>query len=93
MASPARPALKAWRDVDGRMAMRVLSLTTLSAALLLAVPAAARTTAQAEPDQSPTAKPSVGEQKICKKLKVTGSRMGDRVCLTRDEWKRVDEQK
>jgi hypothetical protein len=30
------------------------------------------------------------EKKVCKKLTVSGSRVGDRVCLTADQWKKVE---
>ncbi|MCF2513550.1 hypothetical protein LVY65_00485 [Sphingomonas sp. G124] len=69
--------------------MRIITLATLSAALVFAVPATAK--GQSDSDQ-PTAGQSA-EKKVCKKLKVTGSRMGDRVCLTASEWKKVEEQK
>lgn len=69
--------------------MRIITLATLSAALVVAVPATART--QSDSDQ-PTAGQSA-EKKVCKKLKVTGSRMSDRVCLTESEWKKVEDQK
>jgi hypothetical protein len=69
--------------------MRIFALATLSAALVVAVPAGAKT--QSDSDQ-PTAGQSA-DKKVCKKLKVTGSRMSDRVCMTASEWKKVEEQK
>jgi hypothetical protein len=69
--------------------MRMLGLTILSAALICSVPAVAKT--QAEPEQPAAGKAS--EKKICRKLAITGSRMGERKCLTREEWKKVDEIK
>lgn len=69
--------------------MRIITLATLSAALVVAVPATAKS--QSDSDQS-TASQSA-EKKVCKKLKVTGSRMGDRVCMTATEWKKVEDQK
>lgn len=70
--------------------MRKLFMTFLSAALVAAVPATAKT--QADQDQQATAGKSA-DKKICKKLTVTGSRMGERVCLTAEQWKKVEEQK
>ena len=69
--------------------MRLLTFAALSAALVCAVPAAAKT--QNEPDQPTVGNPA--DKKICRKLTITGSRMGERVCLTREEWKKVDEVK
>lgn len=69
--------------------MRSISFALLSAALICSVPAAAKT--QDESEQQKIGDTS--DKKICKKLKVTGSRMGERVCLTREEWKQVEELK
>jgi hypothetical protein len=33
-----------------------------------------------------------GEKKICKRLATSGSRMAERVCLTKAEWKKVNEE-
>lgn len=68
--------------------MRLFSLAIVSAALSIAAPAAAKTNAQST-DQAAAGQSA----KVCKKLKVTGSRMADRVCLTRDQWKQVDQAK
>ncbi len=67
--------------------MRSISFAVLSAALVVAAPAAAQSA-----DDRPSAKPAA-EKKICKKLTVTGSRMAERICLTREEWKQVEELK
>jgi hypothetical protein len=61
----------------------------MSATLVVAMPATAKT--QAEPEQSAAGKDA--EKKICKKLTITGSRMGERVCLTASQWKKVEEVK
>ena len=69
--------------------MRMISLATLSAALIVSVPVAAKT----QPADEQVAKAGASEKKICKKLTITGSRNGERVCLTREQWKKVDEVK
>jgi hypothetical protein len=69
--------------------MRSISFVVLSAALICSVPAAAKT--QSEPDQQSLS--TATDKKVCKRLKVTGSRMHERVCLTKDEWKKVEEVK
>ena len=68
--------------------MRLISLAIVTAALSIASPAAAKTNAQADQTAS-----SQSAKKICKKLEVTGSRMGERVCLTKQQWKQVDQVK
>jgi len=68
--------------------MRLLSLAIVSAALSIAAPAASKTNAQTA-DQAASGQ----SEKVCKKLKTTGSRMAERVCLTRDQWKQVDQVK
>ena len=70
--------------------MRIISLAALSAALVISVPAVAKTQ---NPDDQTIAKAGEAEKKICKKLTITGSRTGERVCMTRDQWKKVDEVK
>jgi hypothetical protein len=77
--------------------MRFIPLAILSSALLIAVPAAARTgvptqTASAQVTQVAEAKAPADEKKICKRLAVSGTRMADRVCLTKEEWKKVEEE-
>lgn len=76
--------------------MRIIPLATLSAALLFAAPATAQNTTQAGAAASTAAqatKATADEKKICKRLAVSGTRMADRVCLTKDEWKKVEEDK
>jgi hypothetical protein len=70
----------------GRSIMRPISFAILSAFLLCSAPAAAKT--QPEPEQQTAGNPAA--KKVCRTLKITGSRMGERVCLTREEWKQVD---
>ena len=77
--------------------MRITSIVSLSAALLLAVPVAAQTSSQAgtattSASAAQTAKPEA-EKKICKRLAVSGTRMADRVCLTKTEWEKVEQEK
>ncbi|HVF38202.1 MAG TPA: hypothetical protein VNA29_09715 [Sphingomicrobium sp.] len=69
--------------------MRNIALA-VSAALLFAAPAAARSNAQPAPAETKTAQ---ADKKVCKRLEVTGSRIAEKVCLTRDEWKKVEEVK
>ena len=70
--------------------MRMISLATLSAALMISVPVAAKTQPT---DEQTVAKAGTEDKKICKKLTITGSRNGERVCLTRDQWKKVEDVK
>lgn len=69
--------------------MRSISFVVLSAALVCSVPAAAKT--QDAPDQQSLNGSS--DKKVCRRLKMTGSRMHEKVCLTKEEWKKVEEVK
>ena len=69
--------------------MRIAMFLVTAAALTLSAPLAAKSNQLAE--SKPTAsKPA--DKKVWKKIAATGSRMGERVCLTKDEWKKVEEQ-
>ena len=70
--------------------MRIAMFLTVAAALTLSAPVAAKSNQLAETKQSTATKSS--DKKICKKVAATGSRMGERVCLTKEEWKKVQEQ-
>jgi hypothetical protein len=80
--------------------MRLTSVVTLSAALLLSSTAMAKDkklAANEQPttnvtQQATTAAPAPAEKKICKRLAVSGTRMADRVCLTKQEWEKVEEE-
>lgn len=70
--------------------MRLIVLTALSSALILSVPAAAKTQGQSDSQQAAAAKPAA-EKKICKRIPVSGSNLVERVCLTKEDWKKVEE--
>lgn len=72
--------------------MRVIAITTLAALCLAAAPATAKTADQEQAAAAPAAKADPAEKKVCKRLEMSGTRMADRVCLTREQWKKVDEQ-
>ena len=73
--------------------MQIRSTISLAAALLLAgtVPAQAAQ-ANGESAKQAQAKPAAGEKKVCRKLVTSGSRFAERVCLTKEEWKKVEAQ-
>ena len=71
--------------------MRLIALTALSSALILSVPAAAKTEGQSDNQQAPAAKPATPEKRICKRIPVSGSNIVERVCLTKEDWKKVEE--
>lgn len=76
--------------------MRFIPLATLSATLLLAAPATAQNSTQAgtaATTAAQTTKAADDEKKICKRLDSTGTRMEKRVCLSKEEWKKVQEEK
>jgi hypothetical protein len=37
-----------------------------------------------------SANSAAGEKKVCRKLVTSGSRFTEKVCLTKEEWKKVD---
>jgi hypothetical protein len=68
---------------------------SLAAAALLATataaPAAVRT-AQGEETKAEAANGKAsGEKKICKRLETSGTRMTERACLTKAEWKKIED--
>jgi Spy/CpxP family protein refolding chaperone len=73
--------------------MRNIAMTALAAALVAATPAAAKnnTPDQAAPTAGASGKATDAEKKICKRLATSGTRMAERVCLTKEQWKKVDE--
>ena len=70
--------------------MRIAMFLTVAAALTLSAPVAAKSNQLADSKQPTTSKSS--EKKVCRTIAATGSRMGERVCLTREQWKKVDEE-
>lgn len=74
--------------------MRTITLSILSAAVIAASPAVAKNNAQASENQVATAATEAGSpKKVCRRLAGTGSRMAPRVCLTKEEWKQVEQVK
>ena len=72
--------------------MRVMSFVTLSTALLMSTTALAETKSEAEPAQRAAEKAAPAPKKVCKRIATTGSRMEERVCLTKEEWKQVEKE-
>lgn len=72
--------------------MQIRSTLYLAAAVLLAgaVPAHAQQTGNGKSANS--AAPAAGEKKVCRKLVTSGTRMAEKVCLTKEEWKKVEAQ-
>lgn len=73
--------------------MKLFSIAATAVAMTMAMPAFAATGAVDAPDSVKVEKKDEGQQKICRTLRTTGSRMGDRVCLTKQQWEKVDEDK
>jgi len=80
--------------------MRLTSIVTLSAALLLSSAAMAqdkKLAANEQPstsvsDQAWAEAPAPAEKKICKRLATSGTRMFERVCLTKQQWEKVEQE-
>ena len=66
--------------------------TILIAAVLIAgpVPAYAQKAGDTAPGVGKTATPASGERKICKRPESSGTRVIDKVCLTKEQWKKVE---
>lgn len=80
--------------------MRLTSIVTVSAALLLSSTAMAQDKKLAAneqpsasaPYQATAEAPVAAEKKICKRLVTSGTRMFERVCLTKQQWEKVEEE-
>ena len=80
--------------------MRLTSIVTLSAALLLSSTAMAQDKKLASNEQAsalatyqaPAETAAPAEKQICKSLKVTGTRMFKKTCLTKQQWEQVEEE-
>ena len=80
--------------------MRITLLAALSTALLVSVPATAQPTQSGSASSTAAHSSKLADndqadsdKKVCKRLATSGTRMAKRVCLTEDEWKKVEEQK
>ena len=81
--------------------MRLTSVFMLSAALLVSSAAVAKDSKLAVNEsasagtgyQAASEAPETAEKKICKQIERTGTRKTERVCLTKQDWKKVDEQR
>lgn len=74
--------------------MRSITFTGLAAALALstAPAAAAKTSAKDQTLVQESAAAAAGDRKICRRLQNTGTRLrSDRVCLTKAEWKKIED--
>ena len=75
--------------------MRIIPLATVAAALIMNAPASAQGNSQAAATAATAATPGAKakeEKKVCKLLQTSGTRMAERVCLTKEEWKKVEQQ-
>lgn len=73
--------------------MRTSMFLTIAAALTVSAPLAAKTeTSTSQLAENKAGKAAEGEKKICKRLATSGTRMADRVCLTKEQWKKVDDE-
>ena len=76
--------------------MRIIPTAAMAAILILSTPTFAQNSSQAATAATASAaqpsKAAAEEKKVCKRLETSGTRMAERVCLTKDEWKRVEQQ-
>ena len=78
--------------------MRTITMSILSAAIIAASPAVAKNNAgQVTENQVGTVNSDGSEggatKKICRRPASTGSRMATKVCMTKEEWKQVEQAK
>lgn len=75
--------------------MRTITLTILSAAIISASPAVAKNNASQVTENQVGAvnSDSGAAKKICRRPASTGSRMAAKVCMTKEEWKQVEQAK
>jgi Spy/CpxP family protein refolding chaperone len=75
--------------------MRIISTAALAAVLVVSTSAFAQNssqTATAATTSASQSKAATEEKKVCKRLETSGTRMAERVCLTKEEWKKVEQQ-
>ena len=74
--------------------MRNTMFLALATALTFSTPLAAKTGAatKAEVAESKAGQAAECDKKICKRLATSGTRMADRVCLTKEQWKQAEDQ-
>lgn len=68
-------------------------LLSIAAAALLATSAAApaaKTTQSEEAKAAQAAAADGGGKKICKRLQTSGTRLGERTCLSKQDWKKLE---
>ena len=66
---------------------KIVSLSLIASAVAMA-PASAQGTTKASPDGASAA---AAEKKVCKRLVRSGTNAREKVCLTKAEWKKVEE--
>ncbi|MCL6698172.1 hypothetical protein LZ496_05175 [Sphingomonas sp. NSE70-1] len=76
--------------------MRTKTLSILSAAIISASPAVAKNNGQQVAENqvgavSSDASDGNATKKVCRRPAGTGSRLATKVCLTKDEWKQVEQ--
>ena len=72
------------------MKTKLFSLAAATVLLGTAAAAPAAKTGQAE-DKAASAAANTGEKKICKRLASSGTRLEPRACLTKAEWKKLED--
>jgi len=72
--------------------MRFSFIVSLAGAALMSTAAAAETKTPTEPAQRVEDKGASNDKKICKRLETSATRMVERICLTKEQWKKVEEE-
>lgn len=75
--------------------MRIVTAAAFAAAFVISTPAFAKENAQqsAERTEVGSAKFADTEKKVCRQLDATGTRKTEKVCLTKDDWKKVEDNR
>ena len=70
--------------------MRIKLVSVSLCAAALAVTSAPASADQAQPN-SGVEKKQAGQKKVCRFIERTGTRRAERICLTAEEWRKVDD--
>ena len=73
--------------------MRIMTLAILTAAMAVSTPGLAKNKQIAENQVDATASQSGAAKKICRRPIETGTRLTPRLCMTKEEWKQVEDMK
>lgn len=72
--------------------MKLVPFAAVAISLLVTAPAIAESTTTGTAAKAEKAEVAKVDNKECRRLPVTGTRRTQKVCMTKEEWKKVDEE-